>query len=162
MTPISIHPIIFYLFVFTSFLLLVGCVVLAWLYFSKWFKDVAIFTDAQNRWSLKYIDATGVDEIEYDGGTYITKGVTPPLNKGGKALFKFSVGNPKPESLTFRKSEEIDSKTISSVINNKLVQVLMSLQSSFMSLQYIMLICTIISAVASVLVALKMFGIIKG
>jgi hypothetical protein len=161
MTPIVIHPIIFYLFIFTAFLLLVGCVVLAWLYFSKWFKDVAIFTDAQGRWDLKYIDATGVDEIEYNDGTYITKGATPPLNKSGKALFKFSVGNPKPESLTFQKSGEIDSKTISSVINNKLVQILMSLQSSFVTLQYIMLVCTVVSAIASVLTALKMFGIIK-
>jgi hypothetical protein len=161
MTPVSIHPIIFYLFLFTCFLVVGYAAVISWIYFSKWFKDVALFTDAQNRWSLHYFNSKGLDDIEYDEGTYLLKGITAPLNKDGKALYKFSTGNPKPESLTHIPAKDIDSKTISSVINNKLVQLLMSLQSGFMTLQYIMLICTVISAIASALTALKIFGVIK-
>jgi len=162
MVPIALHPIIFYLFVFTAFMLLAYGVVISWFYFSKWFKDVILFVDKQNRWKFVYADTTGKEQVEYADGVYmLNRDKSPPLNKSGKALFKFSVGNPQPESITHIETKEIDSKTIMSIINNKLVQILMSLQSGFMTVQYIAVICAIVSAIASTLTALKVFGIIK-
>ena len=131
------------------------------MYFSKWFKDIIIFVDKQDRWALKYVNAKGLDEIHHDEATYFVKGAKPPLSSGGKALFIFSEGNPNPKSLAHSEAKDIDGKTIMSIVNNKIMQVLMSLQGGFMSMQYITVIASCISALASVLVALKMFGVIK-
>ena len=162
MTPIAIHPIIFYLFVFCMLMIFAYSIAISWMHFSKSFKDVVLFIDAQNRWDLRYVNLKGTEEIAYQGGTYVVKGnFVPPLNKSGKALFKFSVNNPQPETLAHSPAKEIDSKTIMSIINNKLVQILMSLQSSFVAMQWIMLIASCVGAIASSLVALKAFGVIK-
>lgn len=163
MNPISIHPIIFYLFVFVAFLMTVYAIMISWIYFSRWFKDAFLFIDAQNRWEIIYANPKNADEMEHNGSEYMLKAENfkPPLNKSGKALYKFSADNPQPESLSHTPAKEVSGKTIMAIVNNKLVQILMSLQSTFMNLQYIMLICSIISAIASALVALKIFGIIK-
>lgn len=162
MNPVTLSPFVFYLFSSFIFLLMCYSAVMTIIYFWRNFKDVVIFTDSQNRWDIKYINTKGLDEINYKGGTYILNGhFTAPLNKSGKALFKFSENNPEPESLTHTPAKEIDSKTIMAIINNKLVQLLMSLQSNFMNLQYIMLLASCVSAIASILSVLKLFGVIK-
>lgn len=161
MQPIQLHPILFYFFIVMLFFVFTYAVMISWFYFSKWFKDVVLFIDAQNRWNLMYFKSRDADEIEYLGGSYVTKGISPPLSKGGKALYMFSVGNPKPIQVLHKDAEQISSQTISSIINNKLVQVLMSLQSSFMNLQYIMLGASVVSAICSVFIILKVYGVIK-
>lgn len=162
MADFVIPQFIFYIFISFVILIMAYAAVISFIFFSRWWQDIIIFLDAQNRFSLKYANVGKSEEINHNDGKYITKSVEPvPLNKSGRALFIYSENNPEPMILKHKSAATMDSKTIMSIVNNKLIQMLMSLQSSFMTLQYMITICSVISAVAGVFVALKVYGIIK-
>lgn len=102
------------------------------------------------------------DEIEFKGHKYPLFKEAAILNDKGRALFLYYENNPQPAILKYKNVEWISNESLMNIINNKIIQKLMQVQEDWKeNLALLGNIAGLVAAIASVLTAAKVFGIIK-
>lgn len=153
------------IWIFLSFVfLLLGIIVfLIWKYINQFISDKILFVDKNDRWSIYNVRLKGKTKIILHNKTYYLNPEGGILNHRGKALYVFSISNPIPLRLRFKESEWLDSESLTGVINNKMVQKILTPQDSFIdTLLLIGAIGGIIAGISGVIILLMQLGVIKG
>lgn len=125
-------------------------------------KDMILFIDRNNRFSLFRTDFLGRKEIDIEGSKYFLNEDTSLLNKKGKALYVFSKGKPAPMKIEYNKTQWLDGKTLLAMINNDLVQMMVKPKNDMQILLTLGAIGGIIAGLSSVIILLNQLGVIGG
>lgn len=159
MTPIALHPIIFYLFLFILVLFMGGFTWVLWLYLKLLFMDCIIFIDKSNRWLMIRDKLKDSSTYSYGGKKYIIgEGI---LNKRGKALHIFSENKPNALDIKYNTAKWLSSESLMSVINNKLIQQLVRTSDTFTDKLILFgALGGILAGISSAIILLKQFGVI--
>lgn len=132
-----------------------------YIYFRRYLKDVIMFIDKNNRWSLIYMKIKGLTEIKIGKRIYELVENCGLLNHKGKAFYVFAENKPQPMKLNYNTSKWLDSESLMSIINNKLVRMIVkptdSVKDMFMLLGAI---GGLVAGVAAVVILLIQLGVI--
>lgn len=125
-------------------------------------QDLGLFINKDNTCTITPIKETSDDTIEYEDGTYTKNHEACLLNKKGKSFRVWSVGNPMPLKLTYKKADWLDTKTLLPVINNEQLKRAVKVTDPGKELLHLYgAICGILSFLGMVIVGLKVYGVIK-
>lgn len=160
MTPITLHPIIFYFLLFMMSVLAVAFVYILIEYMKIHKKDTIILIDKSNRWKEIKDNVGGLTSYTHEEKKYLLADNCSLLNKKGKSLFIFSENKPAPLKLSYNESKWLTSESMMSILNNDLIQKLVSTTNDFKDgLIMFGAIGGMIAGIASVVVMLKQFGV---
>lgn len=160
MTPIALHPILFYFLLFLMVLFASGFLWILWEYWKILRKDTLIFIDKSNRWNEIKDNVRGMTSYTYLQKKYMLADNCSLLNKKGKSLFIFSENKPAPLKLGYNESKWLTSESIMSILNNDLIQKLVKTSDAFKdSLILFGAIGGLIAGIASIVILLKQFGV---
>lgn len=160
MTPISLHPFLFYFLLFLMIVFAVGFLWILWKYWKLFIKDTLIFIDKSNRFNIVKDNVRGMTSYTYLEKKYLLADDCSLLNKKGKSLFVFSENKPAPMKLTYNNSKWLTSESIMSILNNDLIQKLVKTSDSLKDgLILFGAIGGLIAGIASVVILLKQFGV---
>lgn len=127
----------------------------------KWM-DKIILIDKTNRWQLISTRLKGSTEFKFGKDEYNIIEDSTLLNRRGKALLVYSKGKPTPMKLGYNMNRYLNNDSLKAVIKSKVLQKMLSSEDTLKdSLILIGSIAAILSAIASVVVLLKTFGILK-
>lgn len=142
----------------------VGLFVYMWWQYKKAFdQDFAVMIEKPNRYCLVKLAKGIKNKFTWEGGTYFLTHGSGLMTRKGKILRIFSRGKPNPLKISFDENEWLDSESVRPAINNAIIQKLIKTEDSIKDMMfYVVVICCIVSSVASVAVALKIFGVIGG
>jgi hypothetical protein len=124
--------------------------------------DIQVFLTKENRFELNFQDTKNLPKIKYDGDSYNIIEHASLLNKKGKSLGIWSKGKPLQLDLKYDESKWLDNKSLSNIINNELIEKV--LRPKDLLGEILLILCTItsvISCIVIIIVALKIFGVIK-
>ena len=159
MTPIALHPVIFYMMI--GFLVMMSgmAIYCLWLVIKNIILDTIIFIDQSDRWTLIKDKIGNTPIYTHNNKKYVIGEAI--LNRKGKALYVFSVNKPNPMAISYNQAKWLDSGSLMSVINNKLVQQLVKTTDALKdSLVLYGAIGGMIAGMASVVVLLKVFEVL--
>ena len=160
MTPINLHPILFYFLLFLMTAFAAGFIWILWEYWKLFIKDTLIFIDKSNRFNIVKDDVRGMNSYTYNEKKYMLADNCSLLNKKGKSLFVFSENKPAPLKLSYNESTWLTSESLMSILNNDLIQKLVKTSDSFKDgLIMFGAIGGLIAGTASVVILLKQFGV---
>lgn len=146
-----------------AFLALIGFIL--FMYFitlSREKKDMVIIIDNADRWALHYEKLKDMDKLKLGDEVYFLGDKNAKLSAKGRALYIFSKGKPAPLHISYNKAEWLDSKSLMSAINNELIKMMVKPAESFKDqLMLFGALGGILAGIASVLILLKQFGVIK-
>ena len=153
-------------FIYFALFIFVMMICLLLMIFFKFIKltstDKLIFIDKANRWNMLHVNLKNLDDYSYKNSMYFLTDKGSMTNKKGKALYVFSEGKPEPMVISYNKNEWVTSESLMAIINNKLIQKLVQTSDSFKDTLLLWgSIGGIMAGIASVLILLKQFGIIK-
>jgi len=144
------------------FMLMSVIVYLLWTVIKRMFMDVIIFLDKNSRWRMKWCFLKGQTRYKDGEKTYYLHEKAGLLSSGGKALYIFSENKPEPLMISFNKTSWLDSKSLTGIINNKLVQQIISPQDAFKDMLILIGACgAIVAGLASVIHLLIVTGVIQ-
>ncbi len=161
MTPITLHPIIFYFLLFLLLLFAAGFIWILLRYYKIFKKDMIIFIDKSNRWSAVYDSVAGKTSYTHLQKKYLLADDCSMLNNKGKSLFVFSENKPAPLKLGYNESKWLTSESLMSILNNDLIQKLVRTTDSLKDgLIMFGAIGGLIAGISSIVIMLKQFGVI--
>jgi len=127
-------------------------------------KDMAVMIDKANRYEIIELPLKLSDKksFTYSGGTYYFKQDAGILTKLGKVLYIYSVGKPLPMVIKHNSSEWLDSSSMRGIVNNDVVRDLFAPEDKMKdSLLMLGMLSAIGGAVITLIIALKIFGVLK-
>lgn len=156
------HPILFYIFIAFT-MITASFLIWSLLQLIKIYKkDILLFIDNTDRWSLIYDNVKGKDKYSYKKKSYFLLENKGKLNKKGKALYMFKENNPKPIEFKTGNTLGLSSESTMAIINNEIIKKLVQLTDKITEKLILYgSIGGIIAGIASVLILLKTFGILK-
>jgi len=161
MTPIIIHPILFYIFLGFAVIISFYGVWITWIFIKRYVGDLLLFIDKTNRWKIVYEKLKGASEYTHNDKKYFLSDKTAILNSKGKAFFIFSENKPEPMKISYNDNKWVTSDSLLAIINNKLIQQLVKTTSELEDKLILFgAIGGMIAGVSSVLILLKQFGVI--
>lgn len=152
-----------YIFLFLYAVLF--CFIIYFLF--KWirhtYSDIIIFISRDGRFNIKYTKLKDAKKVDYADGEYKLVEDSAILNRKGKSLYVFSVGNPVPLLLRYKKAEWLSSESIKAMLNNELIQKIVNpVNSTEKVLLLIGALGGIIAGLASLIILAMELGIIGG
>lgn len=160
MTPISLHPLIFYFLLFLMVIFAAGFIWILWEYWKIYIRDTLIFIDKSNRWEVVKDKIRGLTSYTHNQKKYLLADNCSLLNKKGKSLFIFSENKPAPMKISYNESKWLTSESIMSILNNTLIQKLVKTSDSLKD-NFILIgaVGGMIAGIASIVILLKQFGV---
>lgn len=101
-------------------------------------------------------------KFEFSKNKYSVPEGKMPLNKWGKSLSINSEGKIAPATLSYNEQKWLDIKTLTAMLNNELLQEIFKPKDKFIDI--LIIVCcfaSVIGGIASVMVALKFYGVVK-
>ncbi len=128
----------------------------------KFYTDIVIMIDKNNRWRIFYQKIKGRSSLKMGTKSYMFLPDAGLLNYKGKALYVFSEDKPEPMAIGYKKVSWLDASSLSGVINNKLVQQIIKPVDKFVDMLIILgAIGGILAGLASILILLIQTGVIS-
>ena len=161
MTPIAVHPIIFYSLLGMMILLMMVIFYIIIKWWQTKIADYMIFIDKSNRWSMVRDTLKDTDTYSFKNKKYFLTNESGLLTSRGKALYVFSENKPQPMKLEYNNAKWLTSDSMMSIINNKLIQKLVRTEDPFFDKLILFgAIGGLIAGMASILILLKQFGVL--
>jgi hypothetical protein len=145
-------------FILVLFLFILGCIF--FIYKQKKY-DYVIFLDGDKSFRIERISLKNKENLNLKSETYALNRDCLRINSKGRKLYVFNEHKPEPLRIEGNKSLWLSSSTLTNMINNEVLKLMFKMKTN---LDNIILLCCIlagVSAIASVFVAIKVFGLIK-
>jgi hypothetical protein len=125
--------------------------------------DKLIFIDNNKRWMMVSDKVRHLEKYEYDGYMYNLSDKAGNLNRKGKVLYIFSIGNPNPlATINHKMPEYLDGKTLKNVVSNDLIRQIITPKQSVKDIMiYLGVIASFLAMLSAGLNLLIGLGIIK-
>jgi hypothetical protein len=125
--------------------------------------DIQIFITKENRFEMNFQNLNGARLFKYNNETYHNIVNCSIPNTRGKVLSIHNKGKPQPLLISYNETKWLDNASLNSIMTNEMIPKL--LQPKDLLKEVLLLLSVIFSFVACItviIVALKLFGVIKG
>lgn len=129
-------------------------------WFSRYRTDLILMIDKNNRFSLIPTDLRYRNDITIRNCKYFLHPKAGLVSKSGKALYILAENKTAPLQVNYDKAEWIDAKSLMSMINNEVIKLLTKTTSGLDSFLMLGAIAAMIAAIAGILTALKVLGVL--
>jgi hypothetical protein len=151
----------FYFLLTIIFLEAIAIIWLIWLKFKINFLDMVIFFDSSGRWTRKFLKISS-EVLHFRGKDYFVTDKSAKLSIFGKKLLLYTENKPQPLILKSNMQEWVSSEAVQGIINNEHLKLITTPKNTARDIMIIIgMVAACVAAVAGIIVALKLFGVIK-
>jgi len=125
--------------------------------------DIQIFITKENRFEMNFSNLQGKKDFKYENENYFNIVNCSIPNTKGKVLSLHCKGKPQPLTISYNETKWLDNQSINSIMTNEMIPKLLKSKDFLQDLLLILsVVFSFIACAVIIIVALKLFGVIKG